>query len=150
MTDIERMEQKDDNVGLRILVEQQKRSVKQLTVQLSDTKDLLEQMKDHVQELTDQLRNRKSRVILLEADKYILTGDINEKSIVVKELRDALGQLSERLKNENVNGRKEKYEVRHKEAGADSISMGQELCKTRDATRGLRFLGDIIWSYVGG
>ena len=52
----------------------------------------LEQKKQKLKELRHRLRIRKSRVEELEAEKYFLAGDLHEKSIVEKELRDKLAK----------------------------------------------------------
>ncbi len=55
---------------------------------------LLQQKTQKVKELKDELLNRKSRVMELEAEKFFLTGDFHDQSMVLKELRQKLAMYS--------------------------------------------------------
>jgi hypothetical protein len=82
-------DQNRQNASLRTLLKQQKRKLsgEELTHQLRETKVLLEEQKSNVQELTHELSNRNSRVMQLEADKFFMAGDLQEKCIVEENLR---------------------------------------------------------------
>jgi hypothetical protein len=113
------VERKEKDV-LVTLLEQEKGRVRELTKQVNDTqimkrrqviveeqlvverkeKDvlfaLLEQEKGRVKDLTNQLMNTESRVMHLEADKYFLGADLEEKSIEEAELKEKYRQLKEK------------------------------------------------------
>ena len=74
------VERKEKDV-LVTLLEQEKGRVRELTKQLNDTKIMVEEQKHKVMSLTDELMNTESRVMHLEADKYFLGADLEEKSI---------------------------------------------------------------------
>ncbi len=74
----------------------------------------LEQKKQKLKELRHQLRSRKSRVREFEAEKYFLAGDLHEKSIVEKELRDKLAKGEEKVTEAMNNGKRKVWIAQHK------------------------------------
>jgi hypothetical protein len=93
ITEAELYEQKEENAALQRLLEEQKRCVEELTEQPRAANVLLEEQKSNVQELTDEVSNENSRVMQLEADNFLLAGDLHEKCIVEEELRQMGRQL---------------------------------------------------------
>jgi hypothetical protein len=85
--------QEEENAVLRISEEPLKRSVIELTEQLSEMKGVTQKHIDYVKELTDLLSNKHSRLMQLEEDKFFLAGDVAEKSVVEEELRRMCIQL---------------------------------------------------------
>ncbi len=107
-------EQNGENAALREVVEQHKRCEEALTEELKLIKVMLEKKMENVDELTgllkenmvdlekqkqkgdeltEELNNRNSRVMELEADKFFLNGDLQEKCIVEEQLRQMITQL---------------------------------------------------------
>jgi hypothetical protein len=79
--------------ALVTLLEQEKGRVRELAEQLNDTKVMVEAKKLKVNELRDELMNRDSRVMHLEADKYFLVTELEEKSIEDAQLKEKCTQL---------------------------------------------------------
>jgi hypothetical protein len=71
--------------------------VEELTERLRTTNVALEEQKSNVQQLTDEVSNRNSRVLRLEADNFFIAGDLHEKCIVEKDLRQKCMQLQLKL-----------------------------------------------------
>jgi hypothetical protein len=78
---------------LMTLLEQEKGRVRELTKQMNATKIMVEEQKHKVMSLTDELMNTESRVMHLEADKYFLVADLEEKSIEEAQLKQKCTQL---------------------------------------------------------
>jgi hypothetical protein len=88
IVEVELEEEKGEKAALGCLLEHEKRRVKELTEQLKDTKVVVEEQKHNVNQLTDELMKRDSRVMQLEADTLFLNGDLQEKSIVEEQLQE--------------------------------------------------------------
>ena len=74
---------------------------------------LLQKKTRKVKELKDEVLNRKARVMELEAERFFLTGDFHDQSMIVKELRQKLAvaenKICEMLKNDQKKAWKGQY-----------------------------------------
>jgi hypothetical protein len=100
-----------------------------------------------LKELRHQLRSRKSRVREFEAEKYFLAGDLHEKSIVEKELRDKLAKAEEKVTEAMNNGKRKVWIAQHKTKLA--VLKAFEWEEVNIATRSLCILGGMFQSVYG-
>ncbi len=87
-------EEKREKAGFLVLLEQEKRNVKELTEQLKDTKVVVEAHERKVEQLGYELIEKESRVIHLEADKYFLDANLLERSNEEAQLKAKCAQLN--------------------------------------------------------
>jgi hypothetical protein len=113
-----KMKEKD---VLVTLLEQEKGHVRELTKQLNDTKIMVEEQKRKVISLTDELMNTESRVMHLEADKYFLGADLQEKGIEEAQLKQKCTQLE--LMVDKLSNTKRCFKVKDEKAGPGAKSL---------------------------
>ncbi len=84
--------------GMLVLLEEEKRKVKELAEQLMHTKVVVQEYERKVHHLGDELIEMESRVSNLESGKYFLDANLVEKSNEVAQLKAECMQLEIKVK----------------------------------------------------
>jgi chromosome segregation ATPase len=93
--------------GLLVLLEQEKRKVKELAEQLMHSKVVVQEHERKVDHLGDELMEMESRVRNLESDKYFLDANLVERSNEVAQLKAECTQLE--IRSKHWRSRRKKY-----------------------------------------